>query len=42
MEEFVAAQEAFVKAGLPVFHSLRDGARAMSRVVDWSQVSTEQ
>jgi acyl-CoA synthetase (NDP forming) len=41
MEEFVAAQEAFVKAGLPVFHSLRDGARAMSRAVAWSQASTE-
>jgi acyl-CoA synthetase (NDP forming) len=37
MEEFVAAQEAFVKAGLPVFHSLRDGARAMARAVAWSQ-----
>ena len=42
MEDFVAAQEAFVKAGLPVFHSLRDAARAMSRVVAWSQASTEQ
>jgi len=42
MEEFVAAQEAFVKAGLPVFHSLRDGARAMARVVAWSQASTER
>ncbi len=42
MEDFVTAQEAFVKAGLPVFHSLRDGARAMARVVAWSQASTER
>ena len=42
MDEFAAAQEAFVKAGLPVFHSLRDGARAMSRAVAWSQASTER
>jgi len=40
MDDFVAAQEAFVKAGLPVFHSLRDGARAMARAVAWSQTST--
>jgi acyl-CoA synthetase (NDP forming) len=37
MEEFVAAQTAFVNAGLPVFHSLRGAARALSRVVNWSQ-----
>jgi hypothetical protein len=42
MGEFVAIQAAFVKAGLPVFHSLRDGARAMSRAVAWSQASTER
>jgi len=40
MDDFVAAQEAFVKAGLPVFHSLRDGARAMARAVAWSQPPT--
>jgi acyl-CoA synthetase (NDP forming) len=40
MEEFVATQSAFVNAGLPVFHSLRGAARAMSRAVDWSQAST--
>jgi hypothetical protein len=40
MEEFVAAQAAFVNAGLPVFHSLRGAARAMSRAVAWSQAST--
>ena len=37
VEEFVAAQAAFVKAGLPVFHSLREAARAMSRVLAWSR-----
>jgi acetyltransferase len=37
MQEFLAAQEAFVKAGLPVFHSLREGAKAMSRVVAWGR-----
>jgi acetyltransferase len=36
-KEFLAAQAAFVKAGFAVFHSLRDGAKAMSRVVAWSQ-----
>jgi acyl-CoA synthetase (NDP forming) len=41
MEDFVAARAAFVKAGLPIFHSLRDAARAVSRVVAWSQASTE-
>ncbi len=38
MKDFLAAQEAFVAAGLPVFHSLRQVARAMARVVAWSQV----
>jgi acyl-CoA synthetase (NDP forming) len=42
MEDFAAAEAAFVKAGLPVFHSLRDGARAMARAVAWSQASTRQ
>ena len=41
MEEFAAARAAFVNAGLPVFHSLRAGARAMSRAVAWRQASTE-
>jgi hypothetical protein len=40
MEEFVAIQAAFVKAGLPVFHSLREGARAVSRALAWSRAST--
>ncbi|MFC2011396.1 CoA-binding protein [Chloroflexota bacterium] len=37
MKDFVAAQEAFVNAGFPVFHSLRQAAKAMARVVAWSQ-----
>jgi len=38
MKDFLAAQEAFVGAGLPVFHSLRQAAKAMARVVAWNQV----
>jgi acyl-CoA synthetase (NDP forming) len=37
MEEFLAAQAAFVNAGLPVFHSLREAAMAMSRLAAWGQ-----
>jgi acyl-CoA synthetase (NDP forming) len=37
MNEFLGTQEGLVKAGLPVFHSLRDAARAMSRVVAWGR-----
>ena len=36
---FVAAREAFVSAGLPVFPSLGAAARAISRTVAWSQAS---
>jgi acetyltransferase len=35
IKEFLAAQTALVEAGLPVFHSLGEAAKAMSRVVDW-------
>jgi acyl-CoA synthetase (NDP forming) len=42
MQEFLAAQAALVEAGLPVFHSLRDAARAMSRVVAWAQARTQR
>jgi acyl-CoA synthetase (NDP forming) len=42
MEEFLATQAAFVNAGLPVFHSLRSGAQAMSRVVAWSEARTKR
>ncbi|MDD4338770.1 MAG: CoA-binding protein [Syntrophales bacterium] len=37
MKEFLAAQEAFVAAGLPVFHSLRGLAGAMSRIAEWKR-----
>jgi acyl-CoA synthetase (NDP forming) len=37
LKEFLTAQEAFVKAGFPVFHSLHQGAKAMARVTAWSQ-----
>jgi acyl-CoA synthetase (NDP forming) len=37
MAEFLAAQEAFVKAGFPVFYSLRRLARALVRVIAWSR-----
>lgn len=37
MEEFLAAQAALVEAGIPVFHSLSEAAKAMSRVVPWEQ-----
>jgi acyl-CoA synthetase (NDP forming) len=38
MMDFIAAQEAFVGAGFPVFYSLRQAANAMAHVVAWSQV----
>jgi len=37
MKDFLAAQEAFVKAGFPVFHSLRRLGIAMARVVAWNR-----
>jgi len=37
MAEFLAAQEAFVKAGFPVFYSMRRLARAMVRVISWNK-----
>jgi len=36
-QEFLAVQEALVEAGVPVFHSLSEAAKAIARVVDWSQ-----
>jgi acyl-CoA synthetase (NDP forming) len=42
MKEFLETQEAFVRAGLPVFHSLPDATKAMSRVVAWNQVRTKR
>jgi acyl-CoA synthetase (NDP forming) len=38
MKDFLDSQAAFVEAGLPVFHSLRNGAEAISRVVGWNGV----
>ena len=37
MKDFLAVQEAFVGAGLAVFHSLREVARAMAKVIAWKQ-----
>jgi acetyltransferase len=37
MEDFLAAQKAFVGAGFPVFYSLRQAARAMARVIAWNR-----
>jgi len=37
MKEFLATQEAFVNAGFPVFYSLDQAARAMSRVITWNR-----
>jgi len=36
MTEFLAAQQAFVKAGFPIFYSMRQLARAMVRVIAWN------
>jgi len=36
MTEFLAAQQAFVEAGFPVFYSMRQLARAMVRVIAWN------
>jgi acyl-CoA synthetase (NDP forming) len=36
MTEFLAAQQAFVGAGFPVFYSTRQLARAMVRVIAWN------
>ena len=37
MKDFLAAEEAFVRAGFPVFHSLRQAAKAMACIVAWNQ-----
>ena len=41
-EKFLAAQEALVNAGLPVFHSLSSAARAMAKVGKWQQGRFEE
>jgi len=38
MKHFLTVQEAFVDASLPVFYSLNQAAKAMSRVVKWSRL----
>ena len=38
MKEYLAVQEAFVAAGFPVFHSLRQAARAMAHLLTWSKM----
>ena len=37
MEEMLKVQEAFVQAGVPVFHEIAKAALAMSRVADWNR-----
>lgn len=37
MPDFLAAQEAFVAAGFPVFYSMRHVAQALARVIAWQQ-----
>jgi len=37
MKEYLGAQEALVDAGLPVFLSLRDMARAIHRIIVWNE-----
>jgi acyl-CoA synthetase (NDP forming) len=37
-KDFFDAQEAFVGAGFPVFHSLRQAGAAMARIVAWQEV----
>jgi len=37
LREFLATQQAFVKAGFPVFHSLHQGAKAMARLLEWGR-----
>ena len=41
MEEFLATQEALVKAGFPVFYSLSQVAKAMARLVAWRRSSRD-
>ena len=36
-QEMFAVQEAFVTAGLPVFHSLEKAALAMARLIAWKR-----
>jgi len=40
IKEFLIVQEAFIKAGFPVFHSMRHLARAMNRMVTWNNFNS--
>lgn len=40
VKEFLIVQESFVKAGFPVFHSMRHLARAMNRLVAWNNFNS--
>ena len=37
MKDFLKARRAFVEAGLPVFHSLRQVSKALTRLIAWHQ-----
>ncbi|MDP2919077.1 MAG: CoA-binding protein [Dehalococcoidia bacterium] len=37
MKDFLAAQDAFARAGLPVFHSLRQAGKALAHVIAWQK-----
>jgi hypothetical protein len=37
MKDFLMAQTAFVKAGVPVFHSMHQAGKAMARVITWQK-----
>jgi acyl-CoA synthetase (NDP forming) len=37
MKDFLAAQDAFARAGLPVFHSLHQAGKALARVIQWQK-----
>jgi acyl-CoA synthetase (NDP forming) len=39
MKDYLVVQEAFVRAQLPTFHSLRGVARSVARLVAWNQAS---
>ena len=41
MKEYLTVQEALVEAGLPVFVSLRDMARAIHRIITWKERRTK-
>jgi acyl-CoA synthetase (NDP forming) len=41
MKEYLAVQEAFVKAGVPTFNSLHQAGKAMSRVIAWQKTKID-